>query len=125
MDLLGFFGFRYLPYLTLAMALGPALVHIVFAFGVYRASSRLSVHFAPRLIWSLATLMGGVFVAGVFWLMHLSTLAPQVRVTADEPIPDPPRLLSCPSCGSEYDPSKYSANVAVWRCARCKEELPK
>lgn len=49
------------------------IVHIAFASGVFTdASQRDDLRFVGPLIWTLATLLGGVFVAGVYWIMHIS-----------------------------------------------------
>lgn len=68
-----------LPILMIAMSIAMAAVHIVFAGGVYQAAVHLvdtrGVYFASPFIWALATLMGGVFVATAFWVIHLSALS--------------------------------------------------
>lgn len=61
------------------------LVHIIFAFAVYRAADRFAktratIFVSPEM-WFLATLVGGVITAGIYWAMHHSRL----NQTADEP----------------------------------------
>jgi hypothetical protein len=59
-----------------------AIVHIGFAVGVYSDAEDLyqktgrKTVFVNSIIWALATLIGGVFVAGVYWAIHHSTLNP-------------------------------------------------
>lgn len=60
-----------------------ALIHISFAFAVLNDAQMLWRHlrrhtfFVGGGLWALATLLGGVFVAAVYWLIHHSTLRPQ------------------------------------------------
>ncbi|MDR3403449.1 MAG: hypothetical protein P4L99_13210 [Chthoniobacter sp.] len=64
-----------------------AVVHISFSLAVWNDSRRLSHYlgrrpfFVGRGIWGLATLLGGVFVAAIYWLIHHSTLRPQPPVS--------------------------------------------
>ncbi len=51
------------------------VIHVAFAIGVHLMSSErsrrgLRSEIVPGMIWSLATLLGGVFVAGVYWFVH-------------------------------------------------------
>lgn len=64
------------------------IVHIAFAAGVFAdASERRGLQFVAPFVWALATLVGGVFVAGVYWAVHCSTLRPVTPPGAsrDEP----------------------------------------
>ena len=64
------------------------IVHIAFAIAVFRDATNLSADrkpiFVGRIIWLLATLIGGVFVAAIYWLMHHSRLNQSVPVTPPE-----------------------------------------
>jgi len=60
------------------------VMHVAFAFGVFADAEKLLL-FGKRqtmivspVMWAFATLVGGVFVAGVYWAMHHSTLNPMV-----------------------------------------------
>jgi phosphate/sulfate permease len=74
-----------------------AIVHIAFAFAVLADSHLLWRHLRRKTflvgggMWALATLLGGVFTAAIYWLIHHSTLRPQqppVAATAP-PISEP------------------------------------
>jgi hypothetical protein len=62
-------------------AVAMAIVHIVFALGVFIDAARLNNEFGratkivPGPMWAFATLVGGVFVAAAYWLIHHSTLS--------------------------------------------------
>ena len=80
------------PLMSLAVLAGLVLtvvVHIAFAFAVYRDAATTvqtrTVWFVSPFIWGVATLLGGVFVAGVFWALHYSTLRVREKAEAEEP----------------------------------------
>ena len=64
------------------------IVHIAFAMAVFRDAANLPADRKPIVvgpfIWFLATLSGGVFVAGSYWIMHHSRLNQSVPVTPPE-----------------------------------------
>lgn len=70
--------------LVIVMMIATAVVHIFFAIGVYHVSTNVfhakRLWFAPPAVWTLATLIGGVFVAAIYWAIHHSTLAPEPSV---------------------------------------------
>jgi hypothetical protein len=59
-----------------------AIIHICLAVGVLEDSDRM-IHDQHRGtflvgggIWALATLLGGVVTAGIYWVIHHSSLRP-------------------------------------------------
>ena len=70
------------------------IVHISFAVAVFRDATHLrdprnlrtprKPIFVGRMIWFLGTLVGGVFVAGIYWAMHHSRLNQSVPITPPE-----------------------------------------
>ena len=71
-----------MPFALLAMAylIATALVHIGFAVAVGQDAARLRREGSGPLIagpflWSCATLLGGVFVAGLYWAVNHSALS--------------------------------------------------
>ena len=85
-----------------------AIVHIGFAFAVLADTLLLWRHLRRKTflvgggLWALATLLGGVFIAAIYWLIHHSTLRPQQPPTELEPDPAPPRPKPQP-----HDPENY------------------
>lgn len=70
---------------TIGIGVLKVLVHIIFAFAVYRAADRFAktrnTIFVSPVMWFLATLVGGVITAGIYWAIHHSRL----NQTLDEP----------------------------------------
>lgn len=62
------------------------LVHVFFAVAVFKDAKKLPRKpiFESPLIWFLATLLGGVFAAAIYWLMHHSRLNQWVVETPPE-----------------------------------------
>lgn len=59
---------------------GSILVHFAFSAAVFNDAQRLqkdydSLVFVNSWLWSLAVLVGGVFVALAYWVIHHSTIA--------------------------------------------------
>lgn len=58
------------------------VVHICFAVAVFRDAENLEqtqkrkLWFVNGGLWALATLVGGIFTAGIYWVIHHSTLRP-------------------------------------------------
>ena len=64
------------------------LVHIVFAIAVYRDAIRLdrvrTLIIVGPAIWGIATLVGGVITAAIYWAMHHSRLNPDIPMASTE-----------------------------------------
>lgn len=74
--------------LALCVFVITAVVHIAFAIAVFWDATHLPALrkpiFVGPIIWFLGTLIGGVFVAGSYWIMHHSRLNQSVSVTPPE-----------------------------------------
>lgn len=70
------------------------IVHVGFAFAVLADSGLMWRHFRRNTflvggaVWALATLLGGVFVVAVYWLVHHSTLRPPQRTDVPRQEPE-------------------------------------
>jgi hypothetical protein len=58
------------------------VLHVIFANGVAKDVGMLNKRNLPTLIipgyaWVLATLIGGIFTLGIYWLIHHSNFAKQ------------------------------------------------
>ncbi len=65
--------------LKLAIMVLTVIIHVIFAGAVATDAGKLhKQQLQPLLVsgvtWAFATLLGGVFVAAIYWLMHHSTL---------------------------------------------------
>jgi len=65
--------------LKLAVLVVTVILHMVFAAAVATDAGKLhKQQLQPLLVsgitWAFATLLGGVFIAAIYWLMHHSTL---------------------------------------------------
>ncbi len=78
------FGTQIESFLYLIMLIN-GILHLVFAGAVARDAGNLTrLGQRPVLVsgatWAFATLIGGVFVATIYWILHYSTLTrPTVR----------------------------------------------
>lgn len=69
----------------IGVAVLTVLVHIIFAWAVYRDAEhqRTPIFVGPE-IWGLATLLGGVVTAGIYWALHHSCLNQDVPIAPTE-----------------------------------------
>ncbi len=65
---MGWFGTA----LAVALVVGVAIVHLSFAVAVLIDTPRRRV-LLPTPLWGLATLLGGVLVAGIYYALHYAT----------------------------------------------------
>ena len=69
--------------LGVLIGVATAIVHLAFAFGVFKDSQELygdletETWLVPGAMWAFATLVGGIFVAAIYWFIHRSTLNPR------------------------------------------------
>ncbi len=74
---------------TIVIIMLIVIVHVFFAFGVYsdalrlRRTLRTTILVNPS-VWLFATILGGVLVAAVYWILHHSTLNPTISLRAKE-----------------------------------------
>ena len=73
---------------SIGVAVVTVLVNVVFAVAVYRDATRLGQGRSPIIVgptmWCVATLLGGVITAGIYWALHHSRLNPAVPVSPTE-----------------------------------------
>lgn len=82
------------PTSIFAVAIGvsilTSLVHIICAVAVYKDAARLKRRQALAIvgigpaIWCVATLVGGVMTAGIYWVLHHSRLNPAIPASSTE-----------------------------------------
>jgi len=61
--------------ITLMLMVINAVIHILFAGAVAKDAGRITkngvdTHLVSPMTWSIATLLGGVIVAAIYWFMH-------------------------------------------------------
>jgi hypothetical protein len=54
-----------------------AIVHIAFAVAVLSDANRGNTFLVGGRVWALATLLGGLFVVGIYWVIHHSSIRSQ------------------------------------------------
>ena len=59
------------------------VIHVAFALAVLDYAGRQRTVLVGPAIWALATLLGEVFVATVYWAIHHSTLRVQAAAEGD------------------------------------------
>lgn len=69
---------------TLCLSAVTFAIHIAFAVAVLASARGRRTALVGPLLWVVATLLGGPLVAGVYWLMNVSTLAANAR---EQPAP--------------------------------------
>jgi hypothetical protein len=69
-----------------------AVIHLAFALAVWIDAARMGPSRRSTLVgpfvWFLATLLGGPLTAGLYWVMHHSTIAPVVDSQAKTDVSD-------------------------------------
>jgi hypothetical protein len=73
-----------MPSIMFMLLIINALVHLIFAGAVAKDAGRLvkdgrPTYLVSPMTWAFATLVGGVFVAAVYWFMHHLNLMRNVR----------------------------------------------
>ncbi len=60
--------------LTIGIWIFSIIIHIAFCIGVHRDAKRIQTIFVGPGIWAFATLLGGVYTAVAYWIVHHSSL---------------------------------------------------
>lgn len=81
-----FRAFPLIAYANIIILVLTVLIHVALAGAVARDASRLQLEPPYRgtvlvgfVVWGVATLIGGVFVAVIYWLLNRSTLRPSAN----------------------------------------------
>lgn len=72
-----------------------------------------------EILSSFAQLTIGVLL--VAWRLRITTFLFRKK----QPRPSVQQMMSCPNCGSSYDPSDYQDGAEAIFCSKCKAELPR
>lgn len=64
--------------ISLAITVINVLIHIIFAGAIARDAgimqkNGIKIQLVSGITWAFATLVGGVFIAGLYWFIHHST----------------------------------------------------
>ena len=109
-------GIQFIGTLVIALVLGAIwlVVHLLFAIGVNRDARAIESRGQYTLFvspgwWTIVVLLGGPFLAGLYWAMHRSTLA--------APLPDQVSV-TCPICGASQQ-FPQSRIGYVCQCRQC------
>ena len=82
----GLFGFSFVIWIGWLLLI--AITHIVFAIAVYRDAKLLDRARTLKMvvpgIWGIATLIGGVITAAIYWAIHHSRLNPDIPIASVE-----------------------------------------
>lgn len=72
--------------ISILIVLLTAIVHVCFGVAVYLDAKRLPRKpiLVPPVVWSLAAILGGLFVAAVYWVIHHSHLNRWIDATPPE-----------------------------------------
>jgi hypothetical protein len=86
-------GFGGMPLFFFIWFAAVAIVHILFAVGVYQHAAVGAIRgrrteLVSPMVWAFATLVGGVLVASAYWLIHASALNPSNDPATAEGPPD-------------------------------------
>jgi uncharacterized membrane protein YciS (DUF1049 family) len=54
-----------------------AIINIAFAVAVLADTKRSQTFLVKGWVWALATLLGGLFVVGIYWVIHHSSIRSQ------------------------------------------------
>lgn len=83
LEIPGLFGISF--FWIVAFWVLTIIIHITFAVAVYRDAKRLETPiFVESGIWLIATLVGGVFVAAIYWALHHSRLNPSTPIVVSD-----------------------------------------